>query len=156
MHVVRVQRAAELALRLGVSADWIVSRTGIRERPMARPDERLADYAARAGAAALSRAGVDAADLDLVIAATMTQDQLTPNAGPVIALGDVEAADSRSVAQRDRLDEYSPAGVGNPQRQRHEPFRSRSVDHVEVALPRPSHNQPRIGDARRPSRAGRG
>src|SRR5437764_12145071 len=75
----------ELAERLGVSADWIVSRTGIRERPMARPDERLADYAARAGAAALSRAGVDAADLDLVIAATMTQDQLTPNAGPVIA-----------------------------------------------------------------------
>src|SRR5947209_5803068 len=71
--------SAELARRLGISEDWILSRTGIRERRQARPDERLADYAARAGAQALERARVDAAELDLVIVATLTQDELTPN-----------------------------------------------------------------------------
>ncbi len=76
---------AELAERLGVSEDWIVSRTGIRARPVAAPDERLSEFAARAGAAALSRAGVDAADLDLVLVATLTQDSLMPNAAPVVA-----------------------------------------------------------------------
>src|SRR5581483_5609175 len=49
---------AKLAAALGVSDEWIVSRTGIRERRRARADERLADYAARAGAAALFAAGV--------------------------------------------------------------------------------------------------
>ena len=76
---------AELAERLGVSEDWIVSRTGIRTRPVAGPDELLSEFAARAGAAALSRAGVDAADLDLVLVATLTQDALMPNAAPVVA-----------------------------------------------------------------------
>src|SRR5436309_14696245 len=56
---------AELAERLGVSEDWIVSRTGIRSRPVAAPDQRLSELAARVGSAALSRAGVDAADIDL-------------------------------------------------------------------------------------------
>jgi 3-oxoacyl-[acyl-carrier-protein] synthase-3 len=76
---------AELAGSLGLSEDWIFSRTGVRERPVARPDERLSDFAARAGAAALERAGVEAADLDLVIVATMTQDELTPNTAPLVA-----------------------------------------------------------------------
>ncbi len=77
--------SAELAVRLGVSEEWIVARTGIRERRRARPEERLSDYAARAGAAALQAAGVDAADLDLVIVATLSQDELTPNAAPLVA-----------------------------------------------------------------------
>src|SRR5947209_18391655 len=76
---------AELAERLGVSEDWIVSRTGIRARPVAAPEERLSEFAARAGAAALSRAGVDPADVDLVLVATLTQDELMPNAAPVVA-----------------------------------------------------------------------
>ena len=76
---------AELAARLGITEEWIVSRTGIRERRRAEPDERLSDYAARVGAAALARAGVPAAELDLVIVATMTQDELTPNAAPIVA-----------------------------------------------------------------------
>ncbi len=42
--------SAELAERLGVAEEWIVSRTGIRERPVAAPEDRLSDYAARAGA----------------------------------------------------------------------------------------------------------
>jgi 3-oxoacyl-[acyl-carrier-protein] synthase-3 len=77
--------SAELADRLGLTEEWIVSRTGVRERPVAGPDERLTDYAARASAQALARAGVDAAELDLVIVATMTADELSPNAAPLIA-----------------------------------------------------------------------
>jgi 3-oxoacyl-[acyl-carrier-protein] synthase III len=76
---------ADLAVRLGLTEDWMFSRTGVRERPVARADERLSDYAARAGALALDRAGVDAADLDLVLVATMTQDELTPNTAPLVA-----------------------------------------------------------------------
>jgi 3-oxoacyl-[acyl-carrier-protein] synthase-3 len=77
--------SSELAEQLGIEEQWILSRTGIRERRRAAPDERLADYATRVGAAALARAGVAAADLDLVIVATMTQDELTPNTAPLVA-----------------------------------------------------------------------
>ncbi len=84
---------AELAERFDLTEEWIVSRTGIRERPRAGADERLSDYAARAGERALKRARVDAADVDLVIVATMTQDELTPNTAPLVAhaLGAVRA-----------------------------------------------------------------
>ncbi len=75
----------ELALRLGISEDWILSRTGIRERRQVRPGERLSDYATRAGARALQRAGIPAAELDLVIVATLSQDELTPNTAPLVA-----------------------------------------------------------------------
>jgi 3-oxoacyl-[acyl-carrier-protein] synthase-3 len=68
-----------------VSEDWIVSRTGIRERPIARPDERLSDFAAAAGTRALTRAGIEPADVDLVLVATWTQDELMPNAAPIVA-----------------------------------------------------------------------
>src|SRR5437763_15584288 len=75
--------SAELAERLGVSEDWILSRTGIRERRQAGPEERLSDFAARAAASSLDAAGIDPAELDLVIVATMTQDEVTPNAAPL-------------------------------------------------------------------------
>ena len=80
-----VLTTAELAERLGLSEEWIMSRTGIRERRRAAPEDRLSDYASRAGAGALARAHVDAADLDLVVVATMTQDELTPNTAPLVA-----------------------------------------------------------------------
>jgi 3-oxoacyl-[acyl-carrier-protein] synthase III len=75
----------ELAQRLDVTESWILSRTGVRERPMAAPNERLSDYATRAGVRALQRADIDPAELDLVIVATMTSDELTPNAAPLVA-----------------------------------------------------------------------
>jgi 3-oxoacyl-[acyl-carrier-protein] synthase-3 len=78
--------SAEMAERFGVSEDWIVSRTGIRSRPRAAADDRLSDLAARAGAKALAAAGVEAVDLDLVIVATITADELTPAAAPLVAL----------------------------------------------------------------------
>jgi 3-oxoacyl-[acyl-carrier-protein] synthase III len=79
--------SADLASRLGLSEAWILSRTGIRERRQAAADERLSDYAIRAGEAALARAGVPASELDLVIVATMTSDELTPNTAPLVAHG---------------------------------------------------------------------
>jgi 3-oxoacyl-[acyl-carrier-protein] synthase-3 len=76
---------AEIAERLGITEDWILSRTGIRERRRAEPDERLSDYAARAGQKALEAAGVAASEVDLVIVATLSQDELTPNTAPIVA-----------------------------------------------------------------------
>ncbi|MCK5353196.1 3-oxoacyl-ACP synthase, partial [bacterium] len=52
--------------------EWILSRTGIRERHMAAPEEATSDLATEAGRAALEMAGVDPADLDLIIVATLT------------------------------------------------------------------------------------
>jgi 3-oxoacyl-[acyl-carrier-protein] synthase-3 len=75
----------ELAAQLGCSEEWILSRTGIRERRRAAPEERLSDFAAAAGARALSAAGLTAAELDLVLVATITQDELTPNTAPLVA-----------------------------------------------------------------------
>ncbi|HEY8625428.1 MAG TPA: beta-ketoacyl-ACP synthase 3 [Solirubrobacteraceae bacterium] len=76
---------AEIAERLGITEDWIVARTGIRERRRAEPDERLSDYATRAGQKALEAAGVSASEIDLVIVATLSQDELTPNTAPIVA-----------------------------------------------------------------------
>jgi 3-oxoacyl-[acyl-carrier-protein] synthase-3 len=81
----RVVTSAEIAAELGIEEEWILARTGIRERRRAEPNERLADYAGAAGRMSLERAGIAPEDVDLVIVATMSQDQLTPNAAPVIA-----------------------------------------------------------------------
>lgn len=76
---------ARIAEQIGVTEDWIVKRTGIHSRRVVAPDERLADLAADAGRDALARAGVDAAELDLVLVATSTSDELLPNAAPLVA-----------------------------------------------------------------------
>jgi 3-oxoacyl-(acyl-carrier-protein) synthase III len=76
---------AELAGALGLDEEWILSRTGIRERCRADLDERLSDYATHAGEAALAQAGLTAAELDLVVVGTMTSDELTPNTAPIVA-----------------------------------------------------------------------
>ena len=76
---------APIAARLGVEERWIVERTGILERHVARPGERLSDLAAAAGRLTVERAGMDAAELDLLLVATTTQDELTPNAAPLVA-----------------------------------------------------------------------
>jgi 3-oxoacyl-[acyl-carrier-protein] synthase III len=74
-----------LTERLGVDDAWIVKRTGIKSRRRALPEERLTDYATFAGRRALGDAGVDPLDVDLVLVATMTPDEITPNAAPVVA-----------------------------------------------------------------------
>jgi 3-oxoacyl-[acyl-carrier-protein] synthase-3 len=76
---------SDLAPRLGVDDAWIVKRTGIQTRRRAAPTERLSDMATWAGRRALVDAGVDAYDLDLVLVATMSADEITPNAAPLVA-----------------------------------------------------------------------
>jgi len=81
----RVVRNAEIAAQAGVSEDWIVARTGVLERHVASEGERLDTFATYAGRRALDDAGLAARDLDLVLVATMSADELTPNAAPLVA-----------------------------------------------------------------------
>jgi 3-oxoacyl-[acyl-carrier-protein] synthase III len=76
---------AEIAPRIGVTDDWIVRRTGIRTRRVAAPDERLVTHATGAAAAALKRAEVTAGEVDLVLVATTTPDEVMPNTAPQVA-----------------------------------------------------------------------
>ena len=76
---------AVIAEGAGVTEQWIVHRTGVRERRHVRDGERLSDLATAAGRQALEEAGVDAADLDLVLVATVAADELSPNAAPLVA-----------------------------------------------------------------------
>ncbi len=89
----KVVRNAEIAERIGVSDEWIVRRTGIRARHVAEPSERLSTHATNAGAAALRRAGISPEQVDLVLVATTTPDEVMPNAAPLVAheLGAVRA-----------------------------------------------------------------
>lgn len=73
-----------IAERIGVTHDWIFQRTGICERRVLAPGEALADLAAQAGRAALADAGADAGDLDLVLVATASPDDLVPNLAPAV------------------------------------------------------------------------
>jgi 3-oxoacyl-[acyl-carrier-protein] synthase III len=81
----RVVPNGAIAERIGVDSEWIVRRTGIRARRYAAPDERTTDLALAAARRALSDAGLKAADIDLVLVATMTPDELTPNTAPLVA-----------------------------------------------------------------------
>lgn len=74
-----------IANRLGVDSEWIATRTGVRERRVAEEGELVYAYAARAGFAALSAAGLDPLELDLVVVATMSHEQLTPSAAALVA-----------------------------------------------------------------------
>jgi 3-oxoacyl-[acyl-carrier-protein] synthase III len=74
-----------IAARLGVSERWIAARTGVLERRIADPSDELVDYAAEAASRALAAAGTDPLELDLVLVATMTHEQLTPSAAPLVA-----------------------------------------------------------------------
>jgi 3-oxoacyl-[acyl-carrier-protein] synthase-3 len=90
---VRVVSNAEVAERIGVTEDWIVTRTGVHERHIVSQGETVVSLAVDAGRQVLERAGVEASSLDLVLVGTSAADDLTPNAGPVVAgrLGAVNA-----------------------------------------------------------------
>jgi 3-oxoacyl-[acyl-carrier-protein] synthase III len=81
----RVMTSAEIEDRLGLAPHWIARRTGIRSRHIAEPHERLATHAAAAARQALERAGVEPAEVDLVVVATTTADELMPGAAPLVA-----------------------------------------------------------------------
>jgi 3-oxoacyl-[acyl-carrier-protein] synthase-3 len=75
---VRVVGNDGVAAGIGVDEEWIVRRTGIRERRHAVPGAKLSELAARAGGAALADAGLDAGALELLILATFTPDAIIP------------------------------------------------------------------------------
>ena len=85
----RVVPNGPIADRIGVDSEWITRRTGIRERRYATDDERTSDLAVTAARRALGDAGLKASDVDLILVATMSPDELTPNVAPVVggALG---------------------------------------------------------------------
>jgi 3-oxoacyl-[acyl-carrier-protein] synthase-3 len=89
----RVLTNEELSKMVDTSDEWIVTRTGIRERRLARDDEALSDMALPAAREALARAGVDPKDLDLVIVATVTPDMAFPATAAIIA-DELGAADA--------------------------------------------------------------
>jgi 3-oxoacyl-[acyl-carrier-protein] synthase-3 len=66
------------------SDEWIRSRSGIRERRIAAPNEATSDLAVQAGRRALADARLSAADIDLLVVATMTPDHPMPSAACVI------------------------------------------------------------------------
>ena len=74
----RVVTNGELAERIDTSDEWIVARTGIRQRHIAAEGEVTSDLAFFAAERALEHAGIPASDLDLLVLATTTPDQTFP------------------------------------------------------------------------------
>ena len=74
----RVVTNAELAEQVDTSDDWIVERTGIRQRYIAGPDETTGSLATDAARAAIEAAGIAASSIDLIVLATATPNQTFP------------------------------------------------------------------------------
>jgi 3-oxoacyl-[acyl-carrier-protein] synthase-3 len=74
----KVVTNADLEKMVDTSDEWIVSRTGIRERHIVSPGENTSDMAIEASKQALEMSGVHARDLGLIIVATSSPDYLTP------------------------------------------------------------------------------
>lgn len=90
----RVLTNADLERMVETSDEWIVERTGIRERRLAAPGEACSDLGTKAAARALEAAGIPAADLDMVLVATCTGDAPLPATACLIQdrLGATKAA----------------------------------------------------------------
>jgi 3-oxoacyl-[acyl-carrier-protein] synthase-3 len=90
----RVVSNDELSQYVDTSDEWIVARTGIRERRIAAREEALSDLALPACRDALAEAGIEGKDIDLLIVATVTPDMAFPSTGAILAdiLGAADAA----------------------------------------------------------------
>jgi 3-oxoacyl-[acyl-carrier-protein] synthase III len=90
----RVMKNDELAKMVDTSDEWIVERTGIRERRVAAPDEALSDLSLPAAKDALDQAGLNPSAVDLLIVATVTPDMAFPSTAAILAdqLGAKDAA----------------------------------------------------------------
>jgi 3-oxoacyl-[acyl-carrier-protein] synthase-3 len=102
------------------TSDWIVDRTGIKERRQAAPEEATSDMALQATKRALEMAKVEAADLDLIVVGTITGDLPWPSTAAILQgrLGnkkafafDVSAACSGSLYALSIADRYVSTGV---------------------------------------------
>jgi 3-oxoacyl-[acyl-carrier-protein] synthase-3 len=90
----RIVTNDELAQYVDTTNEWIIERTGIRERRMASKEEALSDVALPACRDALAQAGIEGKDVDLLIVATVTPDMMFPSTGAILAdrLGAASAA----------------------------------------------------------------
>lgn len=90
----RVLSNAELSTMVDTSDEWIIERTGIRERRIAAPGQALSDFSRPAIEQALAQAGRKPSEIDLLIVATVTPDMAFPSTGAILAdeLGMPDAA----------------------------------------------------------------
>lgn len=84
----------DLEKMVETSDDWILSRTGMKERRIAHDNEFTSDMAIEAGKKALSAANLPAEKLDLILVATMTPDYISPSTSAIVQskLGATHAA----------------------------------------------------------------
>lgn len=75
---------ADLEEIVETSDEWITTRTGIKQRRKAAPGEYTSQFATRASQQAIERAGIDAGDIDLILCATVTPDQILPSTACLI------------------------------------------------------------------------
>jgi 3-oxoacyl-[acyl-carrier-protein] synthase-3 len=113
---------AELAKQVDTSDEWIVQRTGIRERHIAAEGEKTSDLAVAAAKAALAHAGMSAADIDLIVVATSTPDLTFPATATIVqaelgiqkgAAFDLQAVCSGFVYGMSNADQYLRSGDFN-------------------------------------------
>ena len=83
----RILPNQELAASVDTSDEWIVQRTGIRQRHIAADGEVTSDLAIQAAKAALANAHVDAQSIDLIVVATSTPDNTFPAAAVSVQAG---------------------------------------------------------------------
>src|SRR5215210_4905065 len=90
----RVLTNAELERVVDTSDEWIVTRTGIRERRIAAPHETKATLSAIAAKRAIAVAGLQPDDIDVILVATLTPDYWMPSTGALVkeAIGNTKAA----------------------------------------------------------------
>ena len=90
----RVLTNDELSTIVDTTDEWIMERTGIRERRIAAPEEALTDIALPAARAALAQAEVEPEEIDLLLCATVTPDMMFPTSSALLAdtLGAEDAA----------------------------------------------------------------
>lgn len=107
---------------LDTSDEWIVQRTGIRERRIADPDVATSDLAYEASVRALDRAGINASDLDMIVMATITPDTCCPSGAnwlqakldaPQAVSFDVTAACSGFIFGLDVAEKYLTSGAAH-------------------------------------------
>jgi 3-oxoacyl-[acyl-carrier-protein] synthase III len=75
---------ADLEELVETSDEWIFSRTGIKQRRKAAPGEYTSIFAVRAARQAIERAGIDPLEIDLLLCATVTPDQILPSTGCIV------------------------------------------------------------------------
>ena len=80
----RVLSNAELEKQIETTSEWILERTGIRERHIAAEGELTSDLALQAAEAAIEAAGIDAGEIGLIVVATTTSDRIFPSTACVL------------------------------------------------------------------------